>query len=108
LSYASFHERLTSVITLVNIVEVEDLRVPARPVLEANETESSPRFSIHHDLPGIHRKVGVIERPIKLLLGLRLVGRVVVGREVFVRKCFPSADSLLGIENEHSLQEIDR
>jgi hypothetical protein len=32
----------------------------------------------------------------------------VVGREVFVRKCFPSADPLLGIKNKHSLQKIDR
>jgi hypothetical protein len=32
----------------------------------------------------------------------------VVGREVFVRKCFPGADPLLGIKNEHSLQKIDR
>lgn len=35
-------------------------------------------FGVHHDLPGVHGQICVVERPIKLLFRLWLVSRVVV------------------------------
>ena len=61
---------------------------------------------VHHDLPGIHGQISVVERPVELLLGLRFISRVVVGGKVFVCKRVGGRDSFLGIEDEHFLEEV--
>jgi hypothetical protein len=64
-------------------------------------------FSIHHNLPCVDWQVSIVERPVKLLLSHRLIGRVVVWRKVFVRKGLCCCDALLGVEDQHSLEEVD-
>ena len=63
--------------------------------------------SLHHDFPGINREVGVVKRPIELLLCLRLIGRVVVWGEVWVSKSLLSLDTFPGVEDQHVLKKID-
>lgn len=61
----------------------------------------------HHDLPRVYREVGVVETPVELLLGNGLVAGVVVRGEVLVSQSLGRRYSLLGVEDEHLLQEID-
>lgn len=63
---------------------------------------------IHHDLPCVHWQIRVVKRPIELLLRFRLVGRVVVGGEVFMCKAIAGADSFLGVKYQHPLQKVHR
>lgn len=67
----------------------------------------APLEVIHHDFPCVHREIRVIKGPVKLLLCHRLIGGIVIWCQIFVCKTFCSLDSLLGIENEHSLEKID-
>ena len=62
---------------------------------------------IHHNLPSIHGKVGIVERPIELLLRDWLVGWVVVWREVLVGEGIGGLDALSRVEDEHALEEVD-
>lgn len=62
---------------------------------------------IHHDFPRIDRKVRIVERPIELLLRDRLVGGVVVRRQVGVRKRVAGSYTLLRVEDKHVLEQID-
>jgi len=64
-------------------------------------------FGVHHNLPCVNRQISVVEAPIELLLGHRLVGRVMVWRKVLVLECLGCRDALLGIEDEHALEEVD-
>lgn len=102
-----FHEDLASIIGLVDVVEVEDLRVPMH-LLGKFQLKCQRGIIIHHDLPCVHRQIRVVKRPIELLLRFRLVGRVVVGGEVFMCKAIASADSFLGIKYQHPLQKVHR
>jgi hypothetical protein len=61
----------------------------------------------HHDLPCVDRKIGIVERPVELLLCLGLVGRVVVWGKVWVGKGLLGLDSLPGVEDQHVLEQID-
>jgi hypothetical protein len=62
---------------------------------------------IHHDLPGIDWQVGIIERPIELLLSLGFIGGIVVGGEVRVGQSVGSSDTCTGVEDEHALEQLD-
>lgn len=63
----TFHKYLPGIVILVDVVEVEDLRVPRKD--ENSTSEMVPRQNpkdwvtghIHHDLPGIHRQIRIIE-----------------------------------------------
>lgn len=66
-----------------------------------------PGLLVHHNLPCVHRQVRVVERPVELLLRHRLVGRVVIRREVFVRESVACSHSCSRVEDEHSLEEVD-
>lgn len=72
---------------VVNVVEVEDLRV-------------------HHDLPCVNGQVSIVERPVERLFRLGLVGRVVVRSEVWMCERFSGADTCAGVENEHLFEQI--
>lgn len=61
----------------------------------------------HHDLPCIDRQISIVEAPVKLLVGNGLIGGVVVGAEVLVGEGVSCGDTLLGVENEHPLEEVD-
>ena len=63
---------------------------------------------IHHDLPGVHRQIRIVERPVEFLLCLGLVGGIVVGSKVLVRQSLTGADSLLGVKDQHSFQKVHR
>jgi hypothetical protein len=63
-------------------------------------------FRIHHHLPGIDRKISVVETPIKLLCSNRLIGWVVVGRNVLVGETFSRIDSLARVKPEHLFEQI--
>ena len=65
-------------------------------------------LAVHHDLPRVNREVRVVERPIELLRCLRLVRRVVVGRDVLVPERVCRSDPLARVEHEHLLQQVDR
>lgn len=61
----------------------------------------------HHDLPCVHGEIGVVETPIELLLGNRLVGGIVIRSKVLVGEGLGGRDALLGIEDKHFLEEVD-
>lgn len=61
----------------------------------------------HHDLPCVDREIGVVETPIELLLGNRLVGGVVVGRKVLVGQGLGGSYPLLGVKDKHALEKVD-
>jgi len=63
---------------------------------------------LHHDLPGVDGQVGIVEAPVELLLGHRLVRRVVIRSKVIMRQRLGGGYPLLGVEDEHALEEIDR
>jgi hypothetical protein len=72
-------------------------------MLSANWTETRVVVHSHHNFPGVDREICVIERPIELLFCDWLVGRVVVGCEVWVGESLRRLDALLGVEDEHAL-----
>lgn len=64
-------------------------------------------FRIHHDLPGVDRQIGIIERPIECFRCDRLVRWIVVRRKVLVRQRCRCIDTSPRVENEHLLQQIE-
>lgn len=75
-------------------------------------TCASTRYSVsvinlHHDLPCINGQIGIVETPVELLIGHRLIGGVVVGREVVISQGVGRGDTLLGVKNQHSLEKFD-
>lgn len=73
----------------------------------ARQTRQNRTCRIHHNLPGIDGQVGVIERPVELLLRNWLVGGIVVWGKIWVSKSLASCYSRLGVENEHLLEHIN-
>ena len=59
---------------------------------------------VHHDFPCVHRKIGIVERPIKLFFGHRLIGRVVIWCEIRVSESVSGFDTLPGVEDQHTLE----
>lgn len=55
----SLYQNLARVGSLIDIVEVEDLRIPAHALLEA--AMGRVTRDIHHDLPGIDRQISIVE-----------------------------------------------
>lgn len=106
------HKGLASVVGLVDVVEVEDFRVPGhvswRSTGEVDPGAERERENIHHNLPCVHWQIRIVERPVEFLLRFRFVGWIVVGREVFVRKPITGANSLLRVKDQHALQKIHR
>lgn len=47
-------------------------------VSSANVERPSEKQNSHHDLPRVHGQICVVEGPIELLLGDRLIGGIVV------------------------------
>lgn len=63
---------------------------------------------VHHDLPRVHWEVCVVERPVKHLGSDRLVGWVVVRREVLVCQAVGGRDTGTRVEDEHLLEQVER
>ena len=61
----------------------------------------------HHYFPRVNWEIGVVEAPVKLLLGDRLVCRVMVRSEVLVRQGVRGRYPLLGVEYKHALKKVD-
>jgi hypothetical protein len=61
----------------------------------------------HHDLPGVNGQIGVVERPVELLLGNGLISRVVVRRKVGVSERGTSLYAGTRVEDQHLLQELN-
>ena len=74
-------------LVLVHVMKVQDL-------------------AVHHHLPRIHGQVCVIERPVKGLGGHGLIIGIVVGLKVLVVQCLASSDTLLGVEHQHLLEQV--
>lgn len=91
----------------VHIMVVEYLRVPVKALLAFESVSVRARGDIHHDLPSVHWQIGVVEAPVELLLSHGLIGGVMVRGEVVVRERLGGRYSLLGVEDEHPLQEVD-
>lgn len=83
----------------IDVVVVQDLGVPATGQRQWPVGVLS--FNLHHDFPCVYGQIGIVERPIKLLLCNRLVGRVVVRGQVRVGEGLLRSDALLRIEDEH-------
>lgn len=89
----------------VNVVVIKDLRVPAAV---SDCLWLVRRYGVlHHDLPGVHWEVSVVERPIKLFLCTRLIGRVMVRCKVWVSKCFCRLDTFPWVKDQHVFEQID-
>lgn len=61
---------------------------------------------VHHDFPGVHWQVGIVEAPVERFVCLGLVRWVVVWREVRMRERFGCADTSARVKHEHLLQQI--
>jgi hypothetical protein len=83
----------------VNIVVVQNLRIPN---IISNWTETRIAVNLHHNFPGVNGKICVVERPIELLFCDWLVGRVVVGCEVWMGESLLCLYTLLRVEDEHA------
>jgi hypothetical protein len=83
-------------------VVIENLRVPVavRAVVDCLN-------DLHHDLPGIDGEVGIVERPIELFLGNRLVCGIVIWSEIWMSKSFGGCDALLWCKHQHAFQHIN-
>ena len=64
-------------------------------------------LAVHHDLPGVDGEVRVVETPVELLGRLRLVRRVVVGRDVLVPERLGGRNAFARVKDEHLLEQID-
>lgn len=67
----------------------------------------APDYS-HHDLPCIHGQVSIVKTPVELLFGDRFIRWIMVRREVVVTQCVGCCYPLLGIKDQHALQQINR
>lgn len=63
-------------------------------------------LAVHHDLPCVYWEVGVVETPIELFRGNRLIGWIVIWRDILVRKRRGSIYTFSGIKDQHLLQKI--
>jgi hypothetical protein len=61
----------------------------------------------HHDLPGVNGQVSIVERPVELLLGNGLIGRVVVRCEVGVGERGAGLYAGARVEDQHLLKELN-
>lgn len=59
---------------------------------------------LHHDLPGVHRQIRIVEGPIEFLLCFWLIGWVMVRCKVWVCERLAGLDTFSGIEDQHALQ----
>lgn len=84
----------------VDVMIVQDFRVPGRWLakLARDSKLASPR-SLHHDLPRINGEFGVVEAPVELLVGHRLVGGIVVRGKVLMRQGLSGSYPLLGVKD---------
>lgn len=41
-------------------------------------------FTVHHNFPGVHGEVCIVETPVKLICSFRFIGRVMIGSNIFV------------------------
>jgi len=64
-------------------------------------------FGVHHDLPGVNGQIGVVERPVELLLGNGLISRVVVRREVRVGERGTGLYAGTRVEDQHLLKKLN-
>lgn len=62
----------------------------------------------HHNLPCVNWQIGIIKAPVELDLSNRLVCWVMVRRKVLVRQRLGSCYPLLGVEDQHALEKVDR
>lgn len=88
-----------------DVVVIKNLRVPADK--SARFPSHSSWVFIHHNLPCVDRQVGVVETPIKLLLGNRLISGVMVRAKVVMGERLGCRNALLGVEDEHPLKKVD-
>jgi hypothetical protein len=58
-------------------------------------------------LPCVYGEIGVVEGPIEFFACFGFIGWVVVGCEVFVFEGLFCIDSCAGVEDEHTLQQVD-
>lgn len=91
----------------LDVVVVEDLRVPGEHLSAKRLVHVTDRQDVHHDLPRVHGQVGIVKAPVKLLLGHGLVAGVVVRREVLVRESLGRRYPLLGVEHQHALEQVN-
>ena len=78
-----------------------DLAVGAADLVEVQD------LGVHHHTPGVDWQISVVEVPVELGLRDGLVSGVVVWREVWVCERLSRGDTLLGVEHEHALKQVD-
>ena len=76
---------------------------PQLPVRVANEAKAT---SYGLEL-SVDWQIGIVEAPIELFGSDRLIGRVVVRSEVIMGQGLGGSDTLLGVEHQHLLQQVD-
>ena len=86
---------------------VEDLRVPRVAAMSAGLSHMPRRGHAHHDLPGVYRQVRVTETPVELLIRDWFIRRVMIRREIGVRKPLAGLDPFPRVEHQHLLQQLD-
>jgi hypothetical protein len=64
-------------------------------------------LNLHHNLPCINRQIGVVETPVKLFLGHRLVCRIMVGRKIIVSESLSGSYPLLGVKDKHAFEKVN-
>lgn len=64
-------------------------------------------FRVHHYFPCVNREICIVKRPIELLVSDRLVGGIVVGRQIFVGQTLRGGDPFSRVKDQHLLEKID-
>ena len=74
---------------------------------QEQEPSLTQDLAVHHHLPSVDGKVGIVKAPVKHLGGGGLIGRIVVRSQVFVSETVSSGDTLAGVKDQHLFQQIE-
>ena len=96
------------VTVICNLMEVWMRSVSSGEKHSGLEKGLTKDFRVHHHLPGIDWQVSIVEAPVELLLRFRLIGSVVIWRDVFVCESFGGRYPFPGIKDEHFVQKVER
>jgi hypothetical protein len=91
----------------VDVVVVKNFRVPICFCQQPSLARPRILEYSHHDLPGVNGQIGVVERPVELLLSNGLISRVVVRRKVGVGERGTGLYAGTRVEDEHLLKELN-
>jgi hypothetical protein len=75
---------------------------------QEQEPSLTQDLAVHHHLPSVDGKVGIVKAPVEYLGGGGLIGRVVVRSQVLVSETVSSGDTLAGVKDQHLFQQVER